>query len=59
MYAAAVEFAVIVGDMHIQLFSASAQRASHETRTESAKAFAARMIQLSSDFKQVSERYFL
>ncbi|KAE8441043.1 hypothetical protein EG329_006080 [Mollisiaceae sp. DMI_Dod_QoI] len=52
IYAGFVEFAVIVGDMHIQLFSAAAQRGSQQTRVESAKAFAARLVKVNSDLKQ-------
>lgn len=53
LYAGAVEFAVIVGDVHIQLFSAAAQRGSQKAHAESAKAFATRLIQVNSDLKQV------
>ncbi|KUJ07500.1 uncharacterized protein LY89DRAFT_789597 [Mollisia scopiformis] len=52
LYRGFLEFAVIVGDMHIQLFSAAAQRGSQQTRIESAKTFAARLIQVNSDSKQ-------
>lgn len=53
LYAGFLECAVIIGDMHIQLFSASAQRASQQDRTERAKAFASRLIQINNDMKQV------
>ena len=53
LYTGFVESAVIVGDMHIQLFSATAQRGSPQSRAESAKAFAARLTQVNSDSKQV------
>ncbi|KAH8423795.1 fungal specific transcription factor domain-containing protein [Aspergillus melleus] len=52
LYGGFVEFAVIVGDMHIQLFSASAQRTSPQVRVENAKAFASRLFQVNNSLKQ-------
>ncbi|PLB52931.1 hypothetical protein P170DRAFT_472817 [Aspergillus steynii IBT 23096] len=52
LYGGFVEFAVIVGDMHIQLFSAYAQRTSPQKRAENARAFATRLIQVNNDLKK-------
>ncbi|KAH8808824.1 hypothetical protein F5884DRAFT_382762 [Xylogone sp. PMI_703] len=52
LYAGFLEFAVIVGDMHIQLFSAAALRSSQRSRAESAKAFAARLLQVNEELKK-------
>ncbi|KAK3935944.1 hypothetical protein QBC46DRAFT_396259 [Diplogelasinospora grovesii] len=52
LYAGFLEFAFIVSEMHIQLFSAVAQRASQQTRVENAKAIASRLVQINIDSKK-------
>ena len=52
VYIGFIEFAIIVGDMHVQLFSASAKRQSQQTRNENAKAFSARLNRVNGFLKE-------
>ncbi|KAF6812976.1 C6 transcription factor [Colletotrichum musicola] len=52
LYAGYVEYALIVGDMHIQLFSAAALQQPQQAKIEAAKSFVTRILQANEDFKQ-------
>ncbi|KAF4839867.1 hypothetical protein CGCSCA4_v010924 [Colletotrichum siamense] len=52
LYAGYVDYAIIVGDMHIQLFSASALQQPQQSRIETAKSFAMKIIQTNRDIKK-------
>ncbi|KAF9872421.1 fungal specific transcription factor domain-containing protein [Colletotrichum karsti] len=52
LYVGYVEYAIIVGDMHIQLFSAVALQESQQNRIETAKSFASKILQANRDIKQ-------
>jgi len=53
VYLGFFEYAVIVGDMHMELFSAAAQRIPPQARIENAKTFASRIISVHDELKQV------
>lgn len=59
LYAGYVDYAIIVGDMHIQLFSASALQQPQQSRIETAKSFAKRILQTNRDIKKVCQRKHL
>ncbi|KAI8243177.1 hypothetical protein K4K57_009880 [Colletotrichum sp. SAR 10_99] len=52
LYAGYIDYAIIVGDMHIQLFSASALQQPQESRIETAKSFARKILQTNKDTKK-------
>ncbi|KAJ0272443.1 hypothetical protein CBS470a_012701 [Colletotrichum nupharicola] len=52
LYSGYVDYAIIVGDMHIELFSASALQQPQQIRVETAKTFAVKIIQTNKDIKK-------
>ncbi|BCS20258.1 uncharacterized protein APUU_20690A [Aspergillus puulaauensis] len=52
LYIGFVQFSFIVGEMHIQLFSAAAQQSSPQARADSAQSFAAKLAKVNNDVKR-------
>ncbi|KAK1706409.1 uncharacterized protein BDZ83DRAFT_192221 [Colletotrichum acutatum] len=55
LYSGFFEYAVIVGDMHVELFSASALRQPLETRSQNAKLVVAKLLEVNTRIKQSAE----
>lgn len=54
LYSGFIEYAFIVGDMHVELFSASALRQPPETRSQNAKLVVSKLLEVNTRLKQVS-----
>ncbi|KAJ0333064.1 hypothetical protein COL922a_011136 [Colletotrichum nupharicola] len=52
LYSGYEDYAIIVGDMHIELVSASALQQPQQIRVETAKTFAVKIIQTNKDIKK-------
>lgn len=54
IYAAFIEWTAVAGEIHLQLFSISAQQQPLSTRVERAQSFASRILQMQKALKTVS-----
>nr|POE94377.1 hypothetical protein CFP56_16617 [Quercus suber] len=56
LYGSFIDFSLIAGDMHLELFSATAQRDTLYLRAERAKAFARRLIEMQTSLTKESDQ---